>query len=196
MTQTNSKILCLDRDGILNELIINTETKFIDSPQTLEEIKVYPWAPKILKQFQDWGYSLAICTNQPNAAKGNNTKEKLQEIHNHIIDVLQSEGAIIRSSNICFHKKEDDCKCRKPKTGMLEVAFSSGVYDKKISWMIGDMWSDCVAGHSFGLNTALLSKLDLHKQMEILKEQNISPTFNSIDLRDFANFLRSFSHYL
>jgi len=182
-------LIILDRDGILNNLVSNSITGMIDSPKTIEEVEVFPWAAASLKELKNLGFSLSVATNQPGASKGSITKELTTVIHNHILTMITQEaGVLFGSSHICFHKTEDKCRCRKPLTGMLEQAWVN-IFDKSKSWMIGDLHTDVMAGNAFGLNTALINCSD-PKSMKILEEQNIVPTFIGKDLRDFVEMLK------
>ncbi len=177
-------LIILDRDGILNKLI-----NVCYSPSTIEEIEIFPWVPSCLKELKNLGYSISVATNQPGASKGTITKELTTIIHNHILTTITQEaGVLFGSSHICFHKSEDMCQCRKPKTGMLEQAWVN-IFDKSKSWMVGDLHTDVMAGNTFGLNTALINSYDT-KSMPILEEQNIVPTFIGKDLRDFVDMLK------
>ncbi len=182
-----NKLICLDRDGIINSLCVDQISGEIDSPMSMSDITVYPWASQCLKQLNDLGFSIAICTNQPAPSKGLNSKEKIMEIHNHILKVACSDGARIGSSHLCFHRAADDCECRKPKTGMIKQAWLNS-FDKTKSLFVGDMWSDVIAGHTFGLNTALINSDT--KSMQMLEERNIVPTFIGANLKDLVNVLK------
>jgi histidinol-phosphate phosphatase family protein len=184
MNSWANKLIILDRDGVINDLLlINNQ---IDSPQSIDQIKVFPWIPNCLKEINNLGYNIGIATNQPAAAKGKNTIENLNLIHNTILDIAKSSGAEIISSNICFHRAEDLCICRKPKTKMLQDAFNSGNFDKSKSWMVGDKNTDIQAGHSFGVSTALLTSMATNENDLV-----IQPNFRGKDLRDFVDFLKS-----
>jgi histidinol phosphatase-like enzyme len=71
---------------------------------------------------------------------------------------------------------------------MLESAFSLYNYDKNESWMIGDRATDIIAGHSFGLKTALLGP-SVKNDVDILNKENIIPTYHGKDLRDFIKYI-------
>jgi len=183
-----TKLIILDRDGIINELIRDPNTEELDSPMDITQSKVFEWIPLCLKTLNIMNYSISIATNQPGAAKGKITKERLTKIHHHILREACQDGAEIGSHHICFHRMEDGCQCRKPNISMLQQAFIH-TFDKSKSWMIGDLHTDIQAGNTFGLNTALINSSD-PKSMKILEEQNIAPTFVGKDLRDFVDMLK------
>ena len=43
---------------------------------------------------------------------------------------------------MCIHRQDENCNCRKPKTGMLMKAKEELHIDMQMSWMIGDRDSD------------------------------------------------------
>lgn len=165
------KIIILDRDGVLNKLVtINNE---LDSPKSIKQVEILPWVPQTLKKLYDLGYNFAIATNQPSLAKKTASYYDLMQVHNFIVWAAESAGAKILSSHICFHKAEDNCICRKPKTGLLQQIYDLYHFDKSTSWMIGDRSKDIIAGNSFNMNTVFIG--DRHELA----------TYNVNDLIDF-----------
>jgi D-glycero-D-manno-heptose 1,7-bisphosphate phosphatase len=180
----NKPLVILDRDGILNKLLINPVTNLTDSPMTIEQIEIFPWVSESLKTISS-SYDFVIATNQPSAAKGNNTYKMLFKINEYIMNNIDVN---ILDSFICLHREEDNCNCRKPKTGLLEAAFDKyPEVDKTNSWMVGDRAKDIIAGHTLGLNTALLN-FD-KKELDTLIKLKIYPTYIGIDLKSFSIFL-------
>ena len=59
---------------------------------------------------------------------------------------------------MCPHKPDDNCICRKPKPGLLLQAANDLSLDLPRSWMIGDAWSDVLAGQTAGVRHAILLK--------------------------------------
>src|SRR5438309_7086182 len=113
--------------------------------------------PEALAALTKAGYGLVIVSNQPASAKGKATRGNLEQTHQRVLDLVQSGGGRILSSHICWHRAEDDCRCRKPKTGLIEQAFQQhGSYSKQGSWMVGDGVTDVQAGYAYGLQTAFL----------------------------------------
>jgi histidinol-phosphate phosphatase family protein len=161
-----SKAIILDRDGVINKLIYVPN---INSPMNINEIELFDNIPKYLKQLNDLGYDLYIATNQPAAAKGKISKFNLDNIHNEIVKRVESKGAKIVESFICYHKREDNCECRKPKVGLLEQAFNKYNFDKKLSWMIGDNETDIIAGKTFGLKTVLIDGISTISTVNLYK---------------------------
>jgi D-glycero-D-manno-heptose 1,7-bisphosphate phosphatase len=182
-------LILLDRDGVLNRIIVNAEQGTIDSPLAVDQVEIFPYVPGALAKLCSAGYRLAIVTNQPAWAKGKTTQENLEKVHARVVEGVQTAGARIASSHICFHRSEDGCSCRKPKTGLLEDAFrQAGEKPGEDSWMIGDGVMDLQAGKALGLRTAFVArqKADV---MRLLDEYGVQPTLWVDNIDDFANQL-------
>ena len=73
-------LIILDRDGVLNELLVR-EDGSTDSPMNIDEIKVFPWAKeqvRIMKE--ELKYGIIVASNQPAFAKGKISKNLLMQI--------------------------------------------------------------------------------------------------------------------
>lgn len=185
----SSRIVFLDRDGVLNAVCVDPEQGTVDSPLHPSQVEVFPWVPEAMATLTGLGYALAITTNQPSAAKGKTTRKNLEDVNARIVEIAQSAGGVLASSQICFHRSEDGCACRKPATGMLEAAFHElGGTGKDDVWMVGDGVTDVEAGVRFGARTAFLGprKCDACK---IFESRGLEPTFWGKNLKEFAHFL-------
>src|SRR5688572_14031285 len=120
----STHLIILDRDGVLNQTLHNALEPRPDSPLRREDVVVFPCVPASLRQLTDAGYTLAVATNQPAHAKGKTSLEALHQVHERVLNEAQREGGIIGSSHICFHRAEDGCACRKPKSGLLLEALA------------------------------------------------------------------------
>jgi D-glycero-D-manno-heptose 1,7-bisphosphate phosphatase len=58
----------------------------------------------------------------------------------------------------CPHRQDAKCDCRKPKPGMLLSAAKELGINLRLSYMIGDRWSDIIAGQSVGCYTLLIDR--------------------------------------
>jgi D-glycero-D-manno-heptose 1,7-bisphosphate phosphatase len=182
-------LVVLDRDGVLNRLLPNQAEPRPDSPMRASEVDVFPWVPEALRALMRAGFGLVIASNQPAWAKGKTTRADLEAAHAAVLRAAQSDGAVILSSHLCFHRAEDGCACRKPAIGLLTEAFARHPgYDPAASWMVGDRAPDIVAGAAFGLRTALLGD-EAGGERAALAARGIEPSFHGRDLRDFARFV-------
>ena len=145
-------LVLLDRDGVLNRICVDEEHGTIDSPLARDQVKLVDGAASALRRLRDAGYALAICTNQPAAAKRKTTRENLEAVHAAVVEGVGGVDA----SFICFHRAEDGCACRKPKPGMLLDALSSFAMDPARAWMVGDGVTDLEAGRAAGVRIAFV----------------------------------------
>jgi len=189
-------LIILDRDGVLNRLLVR-EDGSTDSPMILDEIEVFPWVKESIRVItEELKYRTVIATNQPAFAKGKISKEELIKINYEIIDQAFPRPYYLEpfTVQICLHKKEDNCECRKPKTAMLDYTFNCcNNFRRKYSWMVGDRATDIIAGYNARLNTALLGP-SVKSDLDILEKEGINPTYHGTDLRDFVEELRKVDH--
>jgi histidinol-phosphate phosphatase family domain/HAD-superfamily hydrolase, subfamily IIIA len=178
MTIDSSWTLFLDRDGVINERIpdgyVMCKEKFIIKEDFIEAIKLLrPVFGRVV-----------IVTNQQGIAKGDMTKEDLQDIHQYLIERLEQENVMINAIYYCPHLKESHCKCRKPNTGMAKMAkqqFPQIDYQKSI--MIGDTMSDIIFGKRCGMITAFVGP----EPPTVEPSLNTKPDFYGEDMLTIAH---------
>lgn len=150
-------VLILDRDGVLNAMVVDAEHGTIDSPLHPDQVRLLPGVAQALVRAQQLGFTLAIATNQPAAAKGKTTLANLHAVHAAVVTLAQALGARIATSQLCLHRAEDGCDCRKPRPGLLLQALAAiPDADRHRSWMIGDGVTDVAAGKAAGVRTAFV----------------------------------------
>lgn len=182
-------LIVLDRDGVLNRTVFHSDAEPRDSPLTPADVVLEDGVPEVLKALEDAGYVLAVASNQPSAAKGKTTHESLVATHEAVLDAARAAGARIAGSHVCFHRAEDGCRCRKPKTGLLEDALAATPGSTPgTSWMVGDRVTDVLAGAALGFRTAYIGP-GWPGDEELLEKHGVRPSFRGGDLQDFARFL-------
>lgn len=194
MTIAQRSLILLDRDGVLNDVVVHPELGIVDSPLNPDQVQVPPEVPEILAEMTQKGFGLVIVTNQPSAAKGKTTLENLQAVHAKVVSECEKKGGRILKSYVCFHRAEDQCSCRKPKPALLIQALKDfSDYPPSQSWMVGDGITDIEAGQRAGLKTAFLGprKCDA---CGILQKRGLEPTLWLQSLRDFWNNLNALVH--
>jgi D-glycero-D-manno-heptose 1,7-bisphosphate phosphatase len=139
----------LDRDGVLNEALIRDGKPF--SPMAVAEVVVPAHVPDALSRLRRNGYRLIMVTNQPNIARGAQSRKAVDEINQYLQETLQ-----IKAVEVCEHDDGDNCDCRKPKPGMLLRAAERDHIALSESFMIGDRWRDIEAGRRAGCRTILI----------------------------------------
>jgi D-glycero-D-manno-heptose 1,7-bisphosphate phosphatase len=182
-------LILLDRDGVLNRLVVDPEQGTVDSPLHPSQVQLLPGVAEALGKLTTAGYGLAVVTNQPAWAKGKTTRDNLEAVHNTVLAEATRRGGRILCSHLCLHRAEDGCDCRKPKPGLLRQAFAGNPdFDPRQSWMVGDGITDVQAGVALGLRTAFLGprKCDACKIME---QADLHPTLWVSDLAAFTTYL-------
>jgi len=182
-------LIVLDRDGVLNRMVFRSQAEPFDSPLGVEEVELLPGVPDALRRLTDAGFALSLASNQPAAAKGKTTRADLDAVHEKVLAAAEAKGGRIQSSHICYHRAEDGCDCRKPRTGLLEAALAGTPGGRpETSWIVGDRATDVLAGAALGFSTALLGPSRAGDD-ELLKRRGIQPSFRGLDLPRFADFV-------
>jgi D-glycero-D-manno-heptose 1,7-bisphosphate phosphatase len=142
----------LDRDGVLNRTIVRAGVPY--PPSTAAEMELLPGVTEAVALLAQHGLMLIVVTNQPDVARGTQTRAAVERINQRLMEQLPLHAIFT-----CYHDNADGCDCRKPLPGMLFQA--AGTYDIDLphSFMIGDRWSDIEAGRSAGCQTFLLDVL-------------------------------------
>lgn len=150
-----NKIVFIDRDGVINQdpTAAKTGKEYItDWP----EFHFLPGALEALKALTKNGYKIFIISNQAGVGRGIYTKEKLDEITKNMLGEIESAGGKIYSVQYCVHKKEDNCDCRKPNTGLFKKAAEGLEVDFTKTYFVGDTKRDIEAGKKIGCRTILV----------------------------------------
>lgn len=144
-----NKAIFLDRDGVINH------PRIIDGkpypPLSLDNFKVIDGVKRALNLLRSAGYYLIVITNQPDVARGDISRDKVELIHGFL-----KSNFPIEEIKTCYHDDLDCCSCRKPKPGNLLDAAKTYNIDLKNSYMIGDRWRDIEAGISAGCKTIFI----------------------------------------
>lgn len=146
----------LDRDGVLNKLIIRNGKA--QAPYTLDEFALYPGVEEALRIIKENNFLTIVVTNQPDVSRGWVTLESVELINSQIKKLLP-----IDDIKICFHENHHNCECRKPKPGMLLEAAKEWNIDLTASYMVGDRYGDMAAGKSAGCKAILIGEGDEQK---------------------------------
>jgi D-glycero-D-manno-heptose 1,7-bisphosphate phosphatase len=144
-----SSAVFLDRDGVLNRTIVREGVTH--PPAALDEFELLPGVAEAMRLLADAGFKLVVVTNQPDVARGSQKRETVEEINDLIRRTLPVLDVLA-----CYHDNADNCMCRKPKPGLLLEAARRFGLDLTRSYLVGDRWSDVVAGQTAGCRASVL----------------------------------------
>jgi D-glycero-D-manno-heptose 1,7-bisphosphate phosphatase len=181
----------LDRDGVLNELVLNHQTQEYEPPHIPSDLMLFPYIIESLRTLQKEQFDLFLISNQPDYAKGKATLENLQKVHVKLDRILRSEGILFRDYYYCYHhpqgmipKYSFECECRKPKPFFLLKAAQDYSLDLSQSWIVGDRDSDIECGRAAGTRTILIKNPRSSKY-----RHSSQPDFTATNLKDALNII-------
>ena len=168
--RNKQRAIFLDRDGT-----INIYKGFL---RNINDFELIQGIGDAIQRINEQGYLAIVVTNQPVIARGELSKEELEEIHNRMETELGREGAYLDGIYVCPHHPDKgyegevvglkiDCACRKPKPGMLLCAEKDFNINLEESWMVGDRESDIKAGRAAGCRTALVGWEDYGQDVTV-----------------------------
>ncbi|KTD06523.1 histidinol-phosphatase/imisazoleglycerol- phosphat e dehydratase [Legionella gratiana] len=139
------KILFIDRDGTLIEEPYDFQ---VDS---LDKIKLTSGVIPALLQLQKEGFRFIMVSNQNGIGTPAFPEDAFLMCHEFTLDLFSSQGIYFDEIFICPHMPEDNCSCRKPKTGLLDQFMKKTLIDKVSSWVIGDRETDRQLADNLGI---------------------------------------------
>jgi len=176
----------LDRDGVINELVLNSENNDYEPPHIPEDVILFPYTIEVLQILQEAQFELFLISNQPDYAKGKTTLENLQKVHAKLDRILRSEGIRFREYYYCYHHPQGkvpeysfECECRKPKPFFILKAAKHYSLDLSKSWMVGDRDSDIECGKAAGTKTIMIENPHSLKY-----RKSSQPDFTAANLKD------------
>lgn len=178
---STAKYVLLDRDGVINQ----DSGDFIKSADEWLPIKGSLEAIALLNQH---GYQVVVITNQSGVGRGHYSDATLTEIHLKMIRMVEALGGKINHIYYCPHLPDADCKCRKPKPGMLEQFGKDAQVDLTDIYFIGDSLRDIEAGIAAGAKPLLVKTGNGTKTLAANPDLNI-PIFEN--LYDAAEYILS-----
>ncbi|MFC1904344.1 D-glycero-alpha-D-manno-heptose-1,7-bisphosphate 7-phosphatase [Chloroflexota bacterium] len=191
------KAVFLDRDGVINELIHYPQHGIVDSPFTAEQLRLLPGVGEAIKRFHDASYRVILVSNQPGVAKGYMSQGTFDKIKEKMKAELAKEGTFLDGEYYCFHHPEAkveklraNCRCRKPKPGLLIQAAQDLDIDLSQSWMIGDGLTDVIAGKEAGCRTVLLGRMKC-ELCQLMDEEDARPDIIVSDISKAAEKIRA-----
>jgi D-glycero-D-manno-heptose 1,7-bisphosphate phosphatase len=144
-----NRFLLVDRDGTINE-----ERHHLHDP---DDVALIPGSGGALARARDdLGMGIVVVTNQADVGRGNLSLERLAAIHDRLRSQLAAAGASVDAIEVCPHRPEDGCACRKPGIGMVTRAVAAFGFEPEASFVVGDHAKDMAMGKAVGATTVLV----------------------------------------
>jgi len=142
------RFVMLDRDGT-----IIRECHYLSDP---DQVELIPGAASALRELSRMGLGLVVVTNQSGIGRGLFNHDRLEEIHDRFLELLDAEGVTPDGIYYCPHTPEDNCSCRKPRPGLVERASEELDFQPDIGFVVGDKLCDIELGYRIGATTFLV----------------------------------------
>ena len=162
-----NKAIFLDRDGVLNKVVLREKGKIIGSPKSLKELKLIPNIKKVTLSLKKRGFLLIMITNQPDYLRKKNSKKNILQINYYLKKKLFLDDVFV-----CFHDDSSKCVCRKPKPGMLFKAKKKHKLDlSQIKMKEFKNTNKTLSGNDSDIKSQILSLTELYKSGVLSKAE-------------------------
>ncbi len=179
----------LDRDGTINE-----QMGYVNHP---DRFVLLPGAVPGIRRLNKGGFLVIVVSNQSGVARGYFPIDLVNEVHDLMQKELAAGGAFLDEVLFCPHypggevaEYAVECRCRKPKPGMITEAESRFHIDMSRSYVVGDRFSDLELAASKGLKGVLVETgYGLGERLYVLPEKEIQPDHVARDLEAAAQWI-------
>ena len=179
---SSPRIVFLDRDGVINRFPGKGEYVTQD-----KELRLLPKALQGIRLLTRAGFRLHVISNQGCVSRGMITLAELKRMTRNMLGAIRRAGGKIQKVHYCTHQTSDHCRCKKPKTWLLEKAVRGLRLDRKAAYFVGDSQEDIQAGHDFGCRTVLVTCGRSRKKD--IKSFAVKPDFVKKDLHEAAKWI-------
>ncbi|MDD5044293.1 MAG: HAD family hydrolase [Candidatus Omnitrophica bacterium] len=181
------KAVFLDRDGVINKY--PGDFQYVTS---WKQFQFLPGVKEAIKKLTQAGFKIFVISNQAGVSKGLYSEEGLNTITRNMLAEIKKEGGSINEVFYCTHLEENNCACRKPKTGLIDLAIKklnkeNLSMDFSHSFFVGDTIRDIRTGKSAGLKTILV--FSGKEKAENKENWQISPDFVASDLKSATEII-------
>ncbi|MBR4136198.1 MAG: HAD-IIIA family hydrolase [Bacteroidales bacterium] len=174
MENDRPNTLFLDRDGVLNERIVDG---YVTRP---EEFVLLPGVLEALRLLRSRFDRIVLVSNQQGIGKGLFSLEDLDKVHAYMQSLFKAQGTPLDAIYVCPHLASEHCDCRKPNVGMaLQAKDDFPEIDLSTSIMVGDSLSDMQFAHNAGIRAVSVGPADAERDELAVRHY--------VDLLDFAN---------
>ena len=139
-----SKILFLDRDGV-----VNIDKHFVFR---IEDIVFVEGIFQLCKYFEEQDYQIVIATNQSGIARGLFSEQEFHAVMSFILEEFKRHAIVVLACFHCPHGPDDNCTCRKPLPGLFTQALRQFNTEAENCISIGDRKRDIEAALAAGIS--------------------------------------------
>lgn len=147
----SAKVVFIDRDGVINEF--PGQGKYVTGPG---EFRLLPGSAQAIRKLNEHGFRVFVISNQQGLAKGLYSQRDLDAITRKMINELKKKKAVVDGVYYCTHLSQDNCLCRKPKTGLLEQACSDFRIRPGSGFLVGDSMIDVETALAMKIKSVLV----------------------------------------
>ncbi len=160
-------LVILDRDGVINqdsEDFVRSGREWLPLPGSIDAIAALSRA----------GFTVAVASNQSGLARGLFDRRALRAMHRKLRRLVASKGGRVDRIVVCPHGPDDDCKCRKPRPGLLQRL--AGYYGAELDGVpvIGDSLRDIDAADAAGARPILVRTGNGRRTESALRRARVS----------------------
>lgn len=139
------KVAFVDRDG----------TVIYEPPDGhvyLKDVRILPGVTESLRKLQDDGFTLVLVSNQSDTGTEQWRIDEFYLTQNKLDAELIEHGVQFDHVFLCPHNDDQNCNCRKPKTGMVDAFLLEHDIDTQKSCMVGDRDTDGMFADRLGIH--------------------------------------------
>jgi histidinol-phosphate phosphatase family protein len=168
----------LDRDGTINE-----DVGYLSDPAGLVIIEGAARAIRLLNEKQ---IKVIVVSNQSGVGRGYYTDSDVEAVNLRLRELLAIEGASLDAVYYCNHHPDVDCACRKPGTGMAELAALEHELNSSRAYVVGDKDSDIGLARNLKSKGVLVLTGKGASELEGMEE---APDFIAKDLTEAVEWI-------
>ncbi len=144
-----ARAVFLDRDGVINVYrkdYVRSWEQFVFLNGSLEGMAI----------LARLGFKLVVISNQSAIGRNLVGRQVVEDIHRRMSAQVHRAGGAIAGVYYCPHTPEQNCECRKPRSGLLIQAARDLHLDLAGSYLVGDALDDLITGQRVGCTTVLV----------------------------------------
>lgn len=171
----------VDRDGTINEDVGHLGDE--------KMLRLLPGAARALRRLSEADFRLFIVTNQSGVGRGFLDREALERVNRALEETLAGKGVGLDGIYVCPHCADEDCDCRKPRTGMIKRAAGKFGVDLGGSYMVGDKLRDVETGLRAGCRSVLVTTGNDPEEYRQLQGQAVTADFVAASLGEAVDWI-------